>query len=187
MSIISEEFQCQICLEFPADPVATVCGHVYCWPCIYRWLESGPKPCPVCSSVLKVDCNILPLDAAGSSDGDGSTIVPPRPSSPLFFVHDIDFDGLELPGKTPEWKAVCLAVREGIMNHIRARDEAYDKLARLQALITRLQQKNTLLARKYIRMHHRIEGLRLRTPLGSLVKEEFDSQAQQQIERQDQQ
>ena len=29
-------FACHICLECASDPVVTVCGHMFCWPCIYR-------------------------------------------------------------------------------------------------------------------------------------------------------
>lgn len=29
-------FECNICLELAQDPVVTQCGHLYCWPCIYK-------------------------------------------------------------------------------------------------------------------------------------------------------
>lgn len=29
-------FECNICLELARDPVVTLCGHLYCWPCLYR-------------------------------------------------------------------------------------------------------------------------------------------------------
>jgi|TARA_B110000977_G_scaffold188631_1_gene257137 E3 ubiquitin-protein ligase RNF5 len=29
-------FECNICLELASDPVVTQCGHLYCWPCIYK-------------------------------------------------------------------------------------------------------------------------------------------------------
>jgi len=34
----SSGFDCNICLENVQDPVVTLCGHLYCWPCIYKWL-----------------------------------------------------------------------------------------------------------------------------------------------------
>ncbi|KAK4763984.1 hypothetical protein SAY87_013422 [Trapa incisa] len=54
-------FDCNICLETVQDPVVTLCGHLYCWPCIYWWLEvrgaaasraQDPEPprCPVCKA-----------------------------------------------------------------------------------------------------------------------------------------
>lgn len=35
-------FDCNICLEpVSDDPVVTQCGHLYCWPCLFTWLEPG--------------------------------------------------------------------------------------------------------------------------------------------------
>ena len=35
-------FVCSICLETVSDePVVTRCGHLYCWSCLYQWLEPG--------------------------------------------------------------------------------------------------------------------------------------------------
>lgn len=28
-------FECNICLEIPAEPMVTRCGHLFCWNCIY--------------------------------------------------------------------------------------------------------------------------------------------------------
>jgi hypothetical protein len=41
---IDSRFCCNICLEAVAEPVVTQCGHLYCWPCLYRWLEPGMYP-----------------------------------------------------------------------------------------------------------------------------------------------
>jgi len=37
-------FSCNICFEAVTEPVVTQCGHLYCWPCLYRWLEPGMLP-----------------------------------------------------------------------------------------------------------------------------------------------
>jgi len=29
-------FECNICLETASEPVITLCGHLFCWPCIYQ-------------------------------------------------------------------------------------------------------------------------------------------------------
>lgn len=34
----SSAFECNICLELAKDPIVTLCGHLYCWPCLYRWV-----------------------------------------------------------------------------------------------------------------------------------------------------
>jgi hypothetical protein len=43
-SKVDSRFCCNICLEAVAEPVVTQCGHLYCWPCLYRWLEPGMEP-----------------------------------------------------------------------------------------------------------------------------------------------
>lgn len=29
-------YDCHICLDTAADPVVTLCGHLFCWPCLYQ-------------------------------------------------------------------------------------------------------------------------------------------------------
>ncbi|KAL0918244.1 hypothetical protein M5K25_010242 [Dendrobium thyrsiflorum] len=59
-------FDCNICLDFAADPVVTLCGHLYCWPCIFRWLhlDASPRHCPVCKSSLS-ESSLVPLYGRG--------------------------------------------------------------------------------------------------------------------------
>ncbi|XP_077225012.1 uncharacterized protein LOC143858240 [Tasmannia lanceolata] len=60
-------FDCNICLEFAQDPVVTLCGHLYCWPCIYKWLNletSTTQQCPVCKASLS-ETTLVPLYARG--------------------------------------------------------------------------------------------------------------------------
>ena len=37
-------FACNICLELAQDPVVTQCGHLYCWPCIYKCVFRDTPP-----------------------------------------------------------------------------------------------------------------------------------------------
>ncbi|KAG0447824.1 hypothetical protein HPP92_028141 [Vanilla planifolia] len=60
-------FDCNICFDVAANPVVTLCGHLYCWSCIYRWLHptvstvgDGLRLCPVCKSSLS-DSTLIPL------------------------------------------------------------------------------------------------------------------------------
>ncbi|ESQ43117.1 hypothetical protein EUTSA_v10014518mg [Eutrema salsugineum] len=89
-------FDCNICLETAHDPIVTLCGHLFCWPCIYKWLDvqkSSPvsiiqkQNCPVCKSNISIG-SLVPLYGRGMSSSSSSdsetTMIPQRPaSSPL--------------------------------------------------------------------------------------------------------
>ncbi|KAF7836729.1 E3 ubiquitin-protein ligase RMA3-like [Senna tora] len=70
-------FECNICLESAHDPVVTLCGHLYCWPCIFRWLqvqnssdESDQRPtCPICKADIS-HTSLVPLYGRGTSSSD---------------------------------------------------------------------------------------------------------------------
>jgi zinc-RING finger domain len=42
--VADSRFSCNICLDSVVEPVVTQCGHLYCWPCLYQWLEPGLFP-----------------------------------------------------------------------------------------------------------------------------------------------
>lgn len=81
-------FECNVCLELCKEPVVTLCGHLYCWPCLYRWLQvqSYCRACPVCKAGVDVD-KVIPIYGRGS-EADASLQepvkaiqpVPPRPA-----------------------------------------------------------------------------------------------------------
>jgi E3 ubiquitin-protein ligase RNF5 len=57
------------------EPVATLCGHLYCWPCIHEWLRpdseadatsSARRQCPVCKATVSSDA-LVPLYGRGES------------------------------------------------------------------------------------------------------------------------
>ena len=54
-------FECNVCLELASDPVITLCGHLYCWPCLYRCAGG----CLARSAVA--GCVSLPLEAGSGS------------------------------------------------------------------------------------------------------------------------
>ena len=35
-----EMWKCRICFEDLHEPVVTLCGHIYCWTCIYTWYST---------------------------------------------------------------------------------------------------------------------------------------------------
>lgn len=95
MENISGGFDCNICLDFASDPVVTLCGHLYCWPCIYKWfhfqsstLSSKDLPkCPVCKSEIS-DATVVPLYAHSHNQKESQleakspsldVTIPPRP------------------------------------------------------------------------------------------------------------
>jgi hypothetical protein len=55
-------FECNICFDVATEPVVTLCGHMYCWPCLYRWLAPplGRTHCPVCKGMVDAT-KVIPL------------------------------------------------------------------------------------------------------------------------------
>ena len=75
------DFECNICFDLAQDPVIILCGHLFCWPCLYKWLHhrSHPQECPVCKGVVGEE-KLVPLYGKGRSVTDPRTEIPPRPS-----------------------------------------------------------------------------------------------------------
>lgn len=88
-------FNCNICFELAHDPIVTLCGHLYCWACIFKWLQvqcssSQPtqqKACPVCkasisrSSLVPLYCHSPSRPEDGSGKPPHDVIIPPRPTA----------------------------------------------------------------------------------------------------------
>ncbi|KAF9600713.1 hypothetical protein IFM89_011384 [Coptis chinensis] len=72
-------FDCNICLDNAHDPVVTLCGHLYCWPCIYQWIHfqgasitpEEQQQCPVCKAGIS-HTTLVPLYGRGQSSHDES-------------------------------------------------------------------------------------------------------------------
>ncbi|WCJ30738.1 E3 ubiquitin-protein ligase RMA1H1 [Euphorbia peplus] len=75
----SSGFDCNICLDSVQDPVVTLCGHLYCWPCIYKWLhfqtdspeyeeeqQQQQQQCPVCKAEVS-EGTLVPLFGRGQT------------------------------------------------------------------------------------------------------------------------
>lgn len=105
MSNTDSRFSCNICFDEVTEPVVTKCGHLYCWPCLFQWLEPGMRRderqslgmtipayriadnsrrlCPVCklecpvSSVIPVYIRAPTFEAATSAvpKSDSNTII----------------------------------------------------------------------------------------------------------------
>jgi hypothetical protein len=89
---VDARFSCNICFDAVTEPVVTQCGHLFCWPCLYRWLAPGMLPheraslgmpplytplderrrtCPVCKSQCSVP-TIVPIYVRASSSRSGN-------------------------------------------------------------------------------------------------------------------
>lgn len=86
------DFECNICFELAQDPIVTLCGHLFCWPCLYRWLHhhSHSQECPVCKALVQEE-KLVPLYGRGKTQSD------PRSKS---------YPGIDIPhrpaGQRPE-------------------------------------------------------------------------------------
>lgn len=77
----TEFYECNICLDTAKDAVVSMCGHLFCWPCLHQWLETRPnrKLCPVCKAGIDKD-KVIPIYGRGSTDKtDPREKLPPRP------------------------------------------------------------------------------------------------------------
>lgn len=78
----SSTFECNICLDTARDAVVSMCGHLFCWPCLHQWLETRPhkQMCPVCKAGISKD-KVVPLYGRGNANQqDPREKIPPRPS-----------------------------------------------------------------------------------------------------------
>ena len=59
-------FECNICLDVAREAVISMCGHLFCWPCLHTWLETRPNRqiCPVCKAGIGKD-KVVPLYGRG--------------------------------------------------------------------------------------------------------------------------
>ncbi|KAL4280217.1 hypothetical protein GQ457_03G006490 [Hibiscus cannabinus] len=104
----SAGFDCNICLDSVQDPVVTLCGHLFCWPCIYKWLcfqtmstenlDQKHQQCPVCKAEVS-HTTLIPLYGRGLTTKTSTGDTPKRPLGPncgLGMIRSLDTtDGLQ--------------------------------------------------------------------------------------------
>lgn len=78
-------FDCNICLDMASDPVVTCCGHLFCWPCLYRWLHIHEKECPICKGEMSMK-SVTPIYGRGNptripEEEDSGLKIPHRPQA----------------------------------------------------------------------------------------------------------
>lgn len=97
-------FECNICLDLVHDPVVTLCGHLYCWPCIYKWIhynalsseniDNKQPKCPVCKAEVSQK-TLIPLYGRGQATKTSTKAmslglaIPQRPPSPRCTSHGL--------------------------------------------------------------------------------------------------
>lgn len=80
-------FECNICLETAKDAVVSMCGHLFCWPCLYQWMYAtnsntqSHETCPVCKSAISREKTIPIYGRTGDASNrqDPRDKLPPRP------------------------------------------------------------------------------------------------------------
>ncbi|KAJ2857109.1 hypothetical protein GGI22_003606, partial [Coemansia erecta] len=79
-SSANDEFSCNICFDTATDPVLTICGHLFCWPCLAQWLERSAT-CPVCKAGCDKD-KVIPVYGRGKDKTDPrlNPNIPSRPA-----------------------------------------------------------------------------------------------------------
>lgn len=81
---LSSAYECSICLETAREPVNSLCGHLFCWPCLHQWLYASDnstqehKTCPVCRSAISRE-RVIPIYLRKGDGRDPRDKLPPRP------------------------------------------------------------------------------------------------------------
>ena len=71
-------FEYDICLDLAQDPIVTLCGRLFCWPCLYKWLHihSHFLECPVCKTIVEEEKLVCLYDCGKSSTDLRSKLIP---------------------------------------------------------------------------------------------------------------
>ncbi|CAF0748382.1 unnamed protein product [Brachionus calyciflorus] len=96
----NSQYECNICLDTARDAVISLCGHLFCWPCLHKWLETRPnnQTCPVCKSAISKE-KVIPLYGRNCTDKkDPRDKVPPRPQGQRTEAPRNNFFGSGLDG-----------------------------------------------------------------------------------------
>lgn len=92
---VESMYECNICLDPAKNAVVSMCGHLFCWPCLHQWLEIRPsrKLCPVCKAAIDKD-KVIPLYGRNSSkQEDPREKLPPRPQGQRTEPESTGFSG----------------------------------------------------------------------------------------------
>lgn len=71
-------FECTICLDVAKEPVVTKCGHLFCWPCLFHWMERK-KVCPNCNNPITTKDLVPIYNKDQNSSNTDRFKIPNRP------------------------------------------------------------------------------------------------------------
>ena len=73
-------FECNICFDTAHEAVVSRCGHLYCWSCIFQWINQKPHSptCPVCKGAISKE-TLTPIYGKSGDQNDPRNSAPPRP------------------------------------------------------------------------------------------------------------
>ncbi len=66
-------FECNICLDVASDAVISMCGHLFCWPCLHQWMETrcqcgwGQSAVSKSGDPISLRIHFIPMRANGIS------------------------------------------------------------------------------------------------------------------------
>jgi len=83
LASVAAGFECHICLDIAKDAVVSLCGHLFCWPCLHQWLETRPtvQLCPVFKAGISKD-KVVPLYGRGGNGEQKDPRTKPPPPRP---------------------------------------------------------------------------------------------------------
>ncbi|XP_033161320.1 E3 ubiquitin-protein ligase RNF185 [Drosophila mauritiana] len=87
-------YECNICLDTAHNAVVSMCGHLFCWPCLHQWISTQPNHtvCPVCKSGLDRSKVIPVYGRNDKRQEDPRNKTPPRPTGIWSdYENDVEF------------------------------------------------------------------------------------------------
>ena len=129
-------FGCNICLESVVDPVVTLCGHLYCWPCLFRWLEPGMtaneftalwghsrsaavdssrRTCPVCKATCSVT-TVVPIYVRGNHESS-DRCVKAKSTASFGAIQEGDVRSDDHVSSPSDGRYECVGVRRRLLFH----------------------------------------------------------------------
>ncbi|CAI4222309.1 unnamed protein product [Auanema sp. JU1783] len=111
----SARYECNICLDTAKDAVVSMCGHLFCWPCLVKWFDTRPQrqSCPVCKSAISRD-KVIPIYGRGGDNTDPREKVPPRPRGQRTEAPQSGFPGFSFGGDSQGTGGVQFSMGIGV-------------------------------------------------------------------------